>query len=132
MYTIAKLQNKTYGHTTIKCHEQYPAETLEQKLERIFNNGETPDGSAPLTYTEKDEGIPASMNVRSDKWEYAAEAADKIYEQKEAINQMKKEGATWDTMTTEEQEKYITKYPHSEQAQILAKAQKLARKPSSN
>lgn len=132
MYRLAKIAAKTYGTTTIKCSEQYPAESLEKKLERIFNNQETIDSSAPLLYSEKDEGIPASMNVRSDKWEYACEAADKIYQQKEAISEMKRKGATWDTMTDEEQGDFIKKYPHSEQAQILGKAQKLARKPSSN
>ena len=53
-------------------------ETLEQKLDRIVNNKEPIKDGAPLLYTERKEGIRPSTNIRTDRWEIAIEAADKI------------------------------------------------------
>lgn len=55
--------------------------TIEQKIERLVNNRE-PIGqgndSAPIIYTERAEGVRASTNIRTDRFEIAIDAADKI------------------------------------------------------
>lgn len=53
-------------------------ETIEQKIERIVNNKEPIKDGAPLLYTERKEGIRASTNIRTDRFEIAVVAADKI------------------------------------------------------
>lgn len=55
--------------------------TIEQKIERLVNNKE-PIGkgtdSAPIIYTERSEGVRASTNIRTDRFEIAIDATDKI------------------------------------------------------
>lgn len=53
-------------------------ETIEMKIERIVNNKEPIKDGAPILYTERKEGIRASTNIRTDRFEIAVEAADKI------------------------------------------------------
>ena len=56
----------------------YEGETLEQKIERLIQNKEPLEGSAPLTYTEKKDGVQPQYNIRTDRFEIAAEAMDKV------------------------------------------------------
>lgn len=114
----------------VKQHHQIDKESLEKKLVRVMYNNEPITDSSPELYTDRDDGVQASFNPRTDKWEIAAEAMDKVAEQKSAFYEMDKEGKTWDTMTTEQQDAYIAKYPHSQQAKILGAASKL--RPSTN
>lgn len=53
-------------------------ETIEQKVERIVNNKEPIKDGAPLIYTERKEGIRPSTNIRTDRFEVAIEATEKI------------------------------------------------------
>lgn len=53
-------------------------EPIETKIERMLNNKEKIKDAAPLVYTERKEGIRASTNIRTDRFEVAVEAADKI------------------------------------------------------
>ena len=64
-----------------KINASVAGETLEAKIERIVNNKE-PIGqgndTAPIIYTERKEGVRASTNIRTDRFEIAVEAADKV------------------------------------------------------
>lgn len=57
----------------------YEAETIEQKVDRITNNNEPIEDGAPLIYTERKNGVEAGFNIRTDRFEVAVEAMDKIY-----------------------------------------------------
>lgn len=73
MYKIPTLKN-----TFIKQNESLEGETIENKIERIINNKEPIKDGAPLIYTERQEGIRASTNIRTDRFEIAIDATDKI------------------------------------------------------
>lgn len=65
--------------TTIRINQAEPGETLESKIEKLVNKKEPlEEGSAPLIYTPRMEGIRASTNIRTDRWEIAIEATDRI------------------------------------------------------
>ena len=51
-------------------------ETIEHKMERILHNGEPISDGAPEIYTERRDGVGAEYNIRTDRWEVAAEAMD--------------------------------------------------------
>lgn len=53
-------------------------ETIEQKMDRIVNNGEPIKDGAPLIFTERSEGIRAACNIRTDRWEIAIDGMDKV------------------------------------------------------
>lgn len=58
-----------------KCTE---GETIEAKIERIVSNKEPIKDGAPIIYTPRKEGVRASTNIRTDRFEVAVMAADKI------------------------------------------------------
>ena len=67
-----------FKKTNLTINKSKQGETIEQKIERIVNNKEPIKDGAPLMYTERKEGIKASTNIRTDRWEIAVEASDKI------------------------------------------------------
>lgn len=65
--------------TTLKINASTPGEPLEIKVEKLMHAKEPLDeGTTPLIYTSRQEGIRASTNIRTDRWELAVEATDKI------------------------------------------------------
>lgn len=64
--------------TSIKVNKSLQGETIEQKLERIINNGEPIKDGAPLVYTERKNGVEAQYDIRTDRFEVAVEAMDKV------------------------------------------------------
>ena len=66
---------KTLNLTSVEVVE---GETIERKIERIVLNKEPITDGAPEIFTERKEGVISAYNVRTDRWEVAAEAMDKI------------------------------------------------------
>lgn len=82
--------------TTIELNESVEGETIEQKIDRIVNNNEPITDSAPIIYTERSEGVLAGYNIRTDRFDVAIDAMDKIASTKiakreENIIEMKKQ-----------------------------------------
>ena len=73
---------KPYHKTTIKLNQSTQGETIEQKVERITNNGEPIKDGAPLIYTDRSEGVLAGYNIRTDRFEVAIDAMDKVQKTK--------------------------------------------------
>jgi len=73
MYTTPR-----HAQSRMNINKSTKGETIEQKIERIVNNKEPIKDGAPLLYTERGEGIKASTNIRTDRFEIAVEASDKI------------------------------------------------------
>lgn len=68
----------TMKNGNISVNKSKEGETLEQKVERIVTNKEPIKDGAPLIYTERKEGIRASTNIRTDRFEVAILASEKI------------------------------------------------------
>ena len=64
--------------STIKSVETVEGEPIELKIERIVSNKEPISDGAPAIYTERKEGVKAAYNIRTDRWEIAAEAMDVV------------------------------------------------------
>ena len=82
--------------TTIELNDSVEGETIEQKIDRIVNNNEPITDSAPIIYTERSEGVLAGYNIRTDRFDVAIDAMDKIASTKiakreENIIEMKKQ-----------------------------------------
>lgn len=81
MYKYNEVKNREYitedGLTTT-MNESTEGETLEMKIERVVNNNEAiEDGAEPL-YTLREDGVNPDTNVRTDRFEAAIEAMDKV------------------------------------------------------
>ncbi len=53
-------------------------ETIEQKVDRVVNNGEPIEDGAPNIYTERRDGVGAQYDIRTDRWEVAVDAMDAV------------------------------------------------------
>ena len=75
----------------------YEGETIETKVRRVVENKEPISDGAPIVYTEKKDGVLPQFNVRTDKWEIALDAMDKVQasriaKSKQYMEQLEKKG----------------------------------------
>jgi hypothetical protein len=70
-------QNK-YNSTGFNVNNSLEGETIENKVERVTTNKEPITDGAPLIYTERKDGVQAGYNIRTDRFEVAVEAMDKV------------------------------------------------------
>lgn len=65
--------------TNLKVRNVYEGETIEMKVNRIVNNKEPITEPGVVTiYTDRKDGVKAEMNIRTDRWELAIDAMDKV------------------------------------------------------
>lgn len=67
-----------FKKSSMKSVEVFEGETIEQKIERIMANNEPIKDGAPEIFTERKDGVIAAYNIRTDRWEIAAEAMDVV------------------------------------------------------
>lgn len=71
-------QKRPYTKTTLKVNKSYEGERIEEKIQRIVNNKEPISDGAPIIYTERKDGVNPAHDIRTDRWELAADAMDKV------------------------------------------------------
>lgn len=69
---------KKASPTDLTVNKSYKGERLEQKINRIVNNNEPIEDSSPLIYTERKEGVLPAYDIRTDRWDVAIDAMDKV------------------------------------------------------
>lgn len=62
--------------------KSYVGETIEAKVRRIVNNKEPIKDGAPLIYTDRKDGVLPGYNIRTDRFDVAVEAMDKVTKSK--------------------------------------------------
>ncbi|AXH75641.1 MAG: hypothetical protein [Microviridae sp.] len=92
---------------SLKINTSYQGETIEQKINRITNNKEPITDGAPLIYTNRSEGTRPEYDVRTDRFEIAVEAMDKVTKAKLAkreqnMGEKAKEGMDKEAKTNKE------------------------------
>ncbi len=68
--------------TSIEVEITYSAETLEETIQRRLKNKEPMDDNIKLLYTPITEGVKSGFNIRSDRWDIALDAINKIEKSK--------------------------------------------------
>ena len=91
---LPKETAEEYKKRCMEEQREYSAETvegesIETKIERILENKEPISDGAPTIFTEKKDGVLPAYNIRTDRWEIAAEAMDKIHKQNAAKRESK-------------------------------------------
>lgn len=70
-----KALNEDTQMTSVKTLE---GERIETKVDRIVHNNEPIKDGAPLIYTERKKGVQPEFNIRTDRFEVAIDAMDKV------------------------------------------------------
>jgi hypothetical protein len=68
-----------YQTTTLKINKSLEGEPIEAKIKRIMENKEPIKDGAPIIYTERNDGIVAAYNIRTDRFEVAIDAMDVVH-----------------------------------------------------
>ena len=71
----AKVKN---NNGRLKSIEIYEGESIETKCARILQNKEPITDTAPIIYTAKEDGVLPAYNIRTDRFDIAMDAYDKI------------------------------------------------------
>ena len=72
-------KNKKQQSSSITINEGELGETIEQKIERFMNNNEPmKENGTSLIYTERKDGVLGEYDPRTDKWDTAIDAMDKV------------------------------------------------------
>lgn len=75
MYNVTK---RKPTKTTLSINQSYVGERIEEKVMRIINNKEPITDGAPIIYTERKDGVQPAYNPKTDSWEVAIDAMDKV------------------------------------------------------
>lgn len=67
-----------YAKTSLRGIVAKEGERIETKVARITKNGEAIGEGAKLVYLDRNEGVKAGYDIRTDRFEVAIEAHDKI------------------------------------------------------
>jgi hypothetical protein len=67
-----------YRVSQLTSVEIVEGEPIEHKIERVVSNKEPITDGAPSIFTERKDGVVAAYNIRTDRWEVASEAMDKV------------------------------------------------------
>lgn len=62
--------------------ESYEAKTIESAIAVMMENKEQIKAESPMIYTEKKDGVLPQYNVRTDKWDIAQKAMDRVNKEK--------------------------------------------------
>lgn len=71
-------RNLNHKKTQIICNETYEAESLEEKLRRMIETGEDVGETVTCTYTERKDGVLPEYDIRTDRFDLAVAATDKV------------------------------------------------------
>lgn len=78
-----KLKNRS--RITIEVSE---GESIEKKIERMTDSQEPIGETAPIVYTKKSDGIIPAYDIRTDKWDVALDAMNKVNGKRKQISEL--------------------------------------------
>ena len=64
--------------TSLTVRNVTEGETIEEKMRRVVNNNEPITDGAPLVYTDRKDGVLPQYDIRTDRWDVAIDAMDKV------------------------------------------------------
>ena len=73
MYKIPTIQSANIGGI-----ETYAGETIEEKVNKILTQNEAITDGAQLNYTERKDGVKAEYDIRTDRFEHAIDAMERV------------------------------------------------------
>lgn len=73
-----KYSKATPNKGRLKSIEIYEGESIESKVARVTQNKEPITDTAPIIYTEKKDGVLPAYNIRTERFDVAIDAFDKM------------------------------------------------------
>ena len=95
--------------------ETYVAESIETKVRRIMDENEPITAGAPIIYTPKEDGVKPEFDIRTDKWQIAINAMDRVNAYK--LSDYTKNGRNPEMKETEKESETTTNYGRQQNRQ---------------
>ena len=73
-----KYSKPSNNNSRLKSIEIYEGESIETKCARVLQNNEPITDTAPIIYTAKEDGVLPAYNIRTDRFEIAMDAMNKM------------------------------------------------------
>lgn len=73
-----KYYQKCSNKGTIRCNESTIAKSIEEEMRIVTENKEPIKASVNLIYQERKEGVQPEYDIRTDRFDIALEAMDKV------------------------------------------------------
>lgn len=67
-----------FNKTNFDTNDSVEGKTIEEKVKLLLENGESYGQTKPLIYQERKEGVNRAYDIRTDRFEVAIEATEKI------------------------------------------------------
>ena len=64
--------------SSIQVNDSYEADPMEVKIAKVVQNNEPIDSNAPIIYTNRADGVQAGYDIRTDRFDVAIDAMDKV------------------------------------------------------
>lgn len=73
------MRKPNYRTTTINSNNDiYEGQSIERYVEQAETSKQPIEGGSPEIFTARKEGVKAEYNIRTDRWEIAQRAMDKV------------------------------------------------------
>lgn len=59
-------------------NKSYQGESIEMQMRKVSESGEPIESTSPEIFTKRDSGVEPQYDIRTDKWDIAMEAMDKV------------------------------------------------------
>ena len=79
---------KLIHESPMKAVETFEGEFIEEKVARVVENKEPIEDGAPIIYTERKDGVLPAYNIRTDKWDIALTAMEKVNRTRGKISEL--------------------------------------------
>lgn len=69
---------KKIKKTVLEVCDCYEGKTLEQQIQRVMERKEQPEARDQMIYTERKDGVLPQHDIRTDRWDVALDATNKV------------------------------------------------------
>lgn len=67
-----------FPKTNFDVNEGVEGQSIEEKMRQATMNGQPIENAAPIIYTDKKDGVLPQYDIRTDRWDIALDATDKV------------------------------------------------------
>lgn len=67
-----------FSKTNFDINESVEGQSIEERMRQATISGQPIESAAPMIYTDKKDGVLPQYDIRTDRWDIALNATDKV------------------------------------------------------
>lgn len=69
---------RQFNKTQLTCNDGFEGISIEREIERLIEDKTAIEATSPIIYTERKDGVLPQYDIRTDRFDIALEAMDKV------------------------------------------------------